>query len=81
MIKPLTDLLISIVRGRKTGSFSWLDEAEETFRILKKLFTFASILRMFNFKLRIRIETDASGFILGIIISQLFPDPYTGREI
>ncbi len=36
---------------------------------------------MFNLKLRIRMETDASEFALGIIISQLFSDLRTGREI
>ncbi len=72
---------MSIIRGRKTGSFSWLDETEEVFRLLKKLFTSTPILRIFNPKLRIRIKTDVLGFILRVIISQLFPDPYTGREI
>jgi len=36
---------------------------------------------MFNPELPIRMETDVLGFILGAIISQLFSDPYTGREI
>src|SRR6266498_5515150 len=72
VVKPLTDLLVGMIRGRKTGPFSWLDEAEEVFRLLKKFFTFAFILRMFNFELRIYIKTDALEFILGVIISQLF---------
>ncbi len=69
VIKSLTDLFIDIIRGRKTGPFSWLDKAEEVFRILKEFFTFTLILRMFNSELRICIETDASGFVLGVIIS------------
>ncbi len=81
VVKPLTDLLIGMVRGRKTGPFSWLDEAEEVFRLLKELFTSAPILRMFNPELRIRIETDTSEFALRVVISQLFPDLRTGREI
>ena len=81
VIKPLTDLLISIIKGRKIRSFNWLDEAEEVFRLLKKFFTFTSILRIFNSELRIYIETDTLGFILKTIISQLFPDPRTEREI
>jgi len=36
---------------------------------------------MFNSELRIRMETDVLGFILEIIISQLFHDSCTGREI
>ena len=81
MVKPLTNLLVGMVRGRKTGPFSWSDEAEEVFRLLKELFISASILQIFNPELRIRMETDTSGFTLGVVISQLFPDPRTGREI
>ena len=58
-----------MVRGRKIGFFNWLDEAEEVFRLLKEFFTSVSILRMFNSKLRIRMETDVLGFILKTIIS------------
>jgi len=36
---------------------------------------------MFNSELRIYIKTDILGFVLGVVISQLFPDPRTGREI
>ena len=69
MIKPLTNLLVGIIKGRKTGPFNWSDEAEEVFRLLKKFFMFAFILRMFNPELRIRIKTDVLEFILGVIIS------------
>src|SRR6266536_4133635 len=69
VVKSLTDLLMGMVRGRKTGFFSWLNEAEEVFRLLKKFFTSAFILRIFNSKLRICIETDALGFVLGVVIS------------
>ncbi len=60
---------MSMVRGRKIGSFSWLDETEEVFCLLKEFFTSVFILRIFNSELRIRIETDVLGFVLGIIIS------------
>ncbi len=80
VIKSLTNLLVGMIRGRKTRSFNQLDETEEAFRLLKKLFTSAFILRIFNLELRIRIKTDVLGFILGVIISQLFHDFCTGRE-
>ncbi len=72
---------MGMIRGRKTGFFSWSDETKEIFRLLKKLFTSASILRIFNPELRIRIKTNISEFALEVVISQLFPDPYIGREI
>src|SRR6266498_3061222 len=72
VVKSLTDLLMGMVRGKKTGPFSWPDKAEEVFRLLKEFFTSAFILRMFNPELRIRMETDILGFILRVIISQLF---------
>ena len=81
MVKPLTDLFVGIVRGRKTESFSWLNETEEVFYLLKIFFTFTFILRIFNSELRIRMETDILGFILGVIISQFFSDSRIGREI
>ncbi len=81
VVKSLTDLLVGIIRDRKIRPFNWLDEAEEAFRLLKEFFTSALILRMFNPELQIRMEIDILGFVLRVIISQLFPDPYTGREI
>ncbi len=36
---------------------------------------------MFNPELRIRMEMDILGFVLGAVISQLFPDSCIGREI
>ncbi len=44
VVKSLTDLLVGMVRGRKIGFFSWLDEAEKVFRLLKNFFTSAPIL-------------------------------------
>jgi hypothetical protein len=58
--KGLTDLL-------KTGRnpqyhFIWTDEADKAFKELQIAFTTAPILRYFDPALKIRIETDASGF-------------------
>ena len=51
-----------------------MPEVKGAFAKLKKAFTEASILRHFNLKKRIVIETDASGFIISRIISQLQED-------
>ena len=67
-------MLIGMVKGKKTGEFHWSKEANDAFGMLKDLFTTAPILRMFDPSLRTRMETDASGFALGAVISQLFSD-------
>jgi hypothetical protein len=36
--KSITDLLMEIRNERKTGEFNWSDQANETFKILKKYF-------------------------------------------
>ena len=49
-------------------------KAKEAFERLKAAFTKAPLLRHFNPELRIRVETDASGFAISGIISQLQED-------
>lgn len=80
VICPLTDMLVGMVGGKKTGAFHWGEEADKAFNMLKELFTTAPILRMFDPLLRTRLETDASGFAIGAVISQLFHDPIHGRD-
>ena len=46
-------------------------EAKKAFEELKMAFTTAPVLRHFNPELPIRIETDASGYAIGGILSQL----------
>ena len=48
-----------------------ISETKKAFEKLKMIFTIAPILRHFNSKLLIRIETDASGYIIDNILSQL----------
>ena len=68
--KGLTDLLKG---GDKAGrAFIWTKEAAEAFDKLKTAFTTAPILRHFDPALRILVETDASGFAVAGMISQLF---------
>ena len=80
MTRPITDLLNKIVKGKKSGSFNWTKKADKAFRLLKNLFTSASILRMFDPTLRTRLETDVSGFAIGAVISQFF-DSFRGRKV
>jgi hypothetical protein len=68
IVAPLTDQL----RGGK----QYLDRGErenEAIERLKKAFTTAPLLRHFDPSLRIFIETDASGFAIACVLSQLFP--------
>lgn len=55
-------------------SISLPAEAREAIGKLKKAFTKAPLLQHFDPKLRIRLETDASGFAISGIISQLQDD-------
>jgi hypothetical protein len=73
-------MLVSIVGRKKTGAFRWGKEADKTFNMLKEFFITVFILRMFDLLLRTRLETDASGFAIGAIISQFFYDPIYGRD-
>ncbi|RYP44155.1 hypothetical protein DL768_009354 [Monosporascus sp. mg162] len=67
---PLTDLLKSSQQPRiKLEGSSLL-----AFRKLKILFTNAPLLRHFDPRLPIRLETDASDFAIGAVLSQLHGD-------
>ena len=70
VVKPMTDMLKGMQAGRKKGDFDWTDAQKASFAKLKELFTSEPILRHFNPSLRIMIETDASDFAIGAILSQ-----------
>ena len=73
----LSDLLKG---GGKFGNqFVWTREAASSFEKLKTAFTTAPILRHFDPALRIRVETDASGFAVAGMISQLFEESVDAR--
>ena len=61
---PLTSLT------RKGVMFIWSSKADEAFRALQQAFTSAPILQHFRPHLPHTIETDASDFALGCILSQ-----------
>lgn len=65
---PLTDLL----RGRDTGWLQLGSREFEAFAKLKVMFSRAPFLRHYNPALPTRLETDASAFAIGAILSQLW---------
>ena len=62
--RPLTELT------KKTEKWSWNPEADKAFKELKNRFTTAPILAHFEAKRPVIIETDASDFAIGAILSQ-----------
>ena len=71
---PLTGLLKGSKNGKKTGPFVWTNVEAQAFRSLCDAFTTAPILRHFDPTRKLRMETDASNFGLGAILSQQFDD-------
>ena len=56
-------------------------KAREAFNRLRQVFTKAPILRHFDLECHIRIETDASGYAIRGVLSQLTPNQLTSDEI
>jgi transposase InsO family protein len=71
VVVPMTDLLKGMQKGKKSGPFHWPKEASDAFRKLQDCFTKAPMLQHYNPLCRLRMETDASGFGLAAILSQL----------
>jgi hypothetical protein len=67
---PLNEILKGMKNGRKTGPFTYTDEAASAFRRLREALTRASVLQHFDPEKPIRFETDASGFAIAGILSQ-----------
>ena len=72
IVKPLTGLLKGSQKGKKNGPLVWGDCEEQAFHQVKQAFTNASVLRHYDPALRVRVESDASGFALAAVLSQLF---------
>jgi hypothetical protein len=65
--KPITDT----TKG-KGKDWKWTVQCEQAFEQLKRRFTTAPILRHFDPKLPIVVETDASDFAIGAVLSQVY---------
>ena len=57
-------------QGKFTGPFSFLDEVHSTFVKLKEKFSSTLILRHFNPKKAVHLETNTSAFMITGILSQ-----------
>jgi hypothetical protein len=55
---------------QKDTHFVWSDECSQSFETLKKAFTMAPVLRHFDYKCQIILETDTSDYISTGILSQ-----------
>ena len=66
VVRPLTEL----TKKEKKEEWSWNPEAQAAFEKLKQRFTTAPILAHFDPAKAVIIETDASDFVLGAVLSQ-----------
>jgi hypothetical protein len=85
--KPLTELTKKDKEGAKAKTaFNWTEAAGNAFATLKRLFTEAPILVHFHPEKPTVVETDASDFALGAVLSQvqetkrLHPVAYHSRK-
>ena len=70
VIRPLTDMLKGMENGRKTGPYDWTPEQQNAFDELKRRFSSAPLLTHYDPKLPLLVETDASAFAIGAVLSQ-----------
>ena len=68
LVSPLTGLT------KKDTPFEWTSICQTQFNTLKQRFTSAPILQHFDPKLQAYVETDASDYAIGTILSQLGSD-------
>jgi len=64
MSKPLSDLT------KKNSTWTWGKKQQNTFEVLKKVFTTAPVLRIPNDKDPFKLSTDASNFVTEAVLSQ-----------
>lgn len=76
IVAPLTSLFQGMKKGVKTGVFVWKSEQEAAFQQLRSTFGTTPFLRHFDPERRITVETDASGYALAGILSQLHEDKW-----
>ena len=86
IVGPLTNLMKGSKDGRKRGPLTWVDDEEHAFRCLKDAFQKAPVLRHYDPALPMRVETDASAYALGGILTPLYegawhPIAYWSRKM
>ena len=72
VVAPITNLLVGMVKGKKTGPFEWTGEADHAFRTLKDCFSSAPMLAHFDPERQSRVEVDASGEAIGGVLTQAY---------
>ena len=68
----ITSLLIDLLRGQSTYTFVMIEVIIQVFKTLRKAFTTTLILKHYNPRLPIWVETDALGYTIGIVITQKY---------
>lgn len=79
VVSPMTNLLVGMEKGKKTGPFIFPGPARDAFGELKTRFTTAPVLRHFDPTKRCLMETDASGGAIGGLVSQQNPGEADGK--
>jgi hypothetical protein len=70
-IKGYSELATPLTRlTKKDVAFEWTQEAQDAFDALKQAFTTAPVLIAFDPEKEITVETDASDYALGAVLSQ-----------
>ena len=59
---------------RKGVEWAWSNEQNDSFLKLKKCLTEAPVLMIYNRELPLKLDTDASSYGLGAVLSHVFPD-------
>ena len=70
IVNPLSNMLKSMKKGKKTGVFVLTSSMQAVFRKLCDAFTRAPVLAHFDPKKPIRLKTNASGYAIAGILSQ-----------
>ena len=69
------EILLNLTEATNANAMGYfIPEAREAFTRLRQAFTEAPIFQHFNLECHIRIETDASGYAIGGVLSQLNSD-------
>ena len=67
---PLTSLLKGSKADKKSEPFEWPEDARLAFEQLRNTFATAPFLRHYDSSKKLRLETDASNFGVGAVLSQ-----------
>ena len=78
---PINELLVGMVKGKKTGPFVWTESANDAFLLLKDRFSTAPMIVHFEWARRSRVEVDASGMAIGGIFTQAYESPGDRKRI